>query len=130
MTEHFSAHRATTSQDHNDDDRAEHLVFPVASLAYEREQAERSLSHQTQPHVAQDSQRDVQRSSSDRTLQGQQQPDEKKEDKEDDSDGQKQEEEGQEAPPPPVGFFDPRLHKTRITVAKKYCLTSKEELEE
>lgn len=35
---------------------------------------------------------------------------------------QKQE---QQSPPKPVGFFDPRLHKTRIDVAKKWIFTSK-----
>jgi len=35
------------------------------------------------------------------------------------------EEEGQQGPPKPVGFFDPRLHNTRIDVAKKWIFTSK-----
>ncbi|KAK5079123.1 hypothetical protein LTR64_002456 [Lithohypha guttulata] len=39
-------------------------------------------------------------------------------------DDQGQEEKGQSGPPPPVGFFDKRLHATRIDVAKKYVLTT------
>lgn len=41
-------------------------------------------------------------------------------------DDQGQEEKGESGPPPPVGFFDKRLHATRIDVAKKYVLTSKQ----
>lgn len=121
MAEHAFAHHATTTNDY-DEDRAEHFVFP-ASMAYEKEEADGSLAQHSHPDTVNSTQQHAPRSSSDRTLQDEHAPNEKKEDQE--SDDQKQEEEGQQGPPPPVGFFDSRLHQTRITVAKKYCFTSK-----
>lgn len=64
------------------------------------------------------------RTSSDNTLDGDREHEhEKTEHKSRDASGQ--EEEGQQGPPKPVGFFDPRLHKTRWNVAKKWFLMSK-----
>ncbi|KAK5945995.1 hypothetical protein PMZ80_000134 [Knufia obscura] len=61
------------------------------------------------------------RTSSDNTLDGDREHEhEKTEHKSRDASGQ--EEEGQQGPPKPVGFFDPRLHKTRWNVAKKWFL--------
>jgi len=64
------------------------------------------------------------RTSSDNTLDGEREQQNEKSDAGDNS-GSGQEEEAQQGPPKPVGFFDSRLHKTRIDVAKKWILMSK-----
>lgn len=61
------------------------------------------------------------RNSSHNTLQGNRTSDKAVQEKQNDSD----EEHGQQCPPEPVGFWDPRLHKTRREVAWKWAVTSK-----
>lgn len=71
-----------------------------------------------------EAQSDVQqarRASSGETLNGPQDDDKQKSEKQD-GEG---EEKGEESIPKPVGFFDPRLHKTRIEVAWKWVVTSR-----
>lgn len=63
-------------------------------------------------------------SSSDRTLEGEHGSSNGQNNKEEEGGGG-QEEKGEQGPPLPVGFFDPRLHKTRIEVAWKWVVTSR-----
>jgi len=64
------------------------------------------------------------RTSSDRTLDGDHEhQNEKPEAGENGGSGQEDEE--QQGPPKPIGFWDSRLHKTRVEVAKKWILMSK-----
>ena len=72
-----------------------------------------------------------QRSSSDNTLNSHQEESNEKtkqgnKDEENDREQNGQEEKGEEAPPAPVGFFDKRLHSTRIEVAWKWAVTSEQ----
>ena len=65
-----------------------------------------------------------QRTSSDNTLAGDREHGKERQEQNNHR-GSEQAEADQHGPPKPVGFFDPRLHKTRIDVAKKWVFTSK-----